>query len=72
MKTASQKAARDKYDDAHMAYQTVKVRKNLLEEFRRTCQERGDRVNTVLREAMESYIKQSSTGGDPGESTAPE
>lgn len=39
-----------------MAYQTVKVRKELLDEFRETCKLRGDRVNTVLREAMESYI----------------
>ena len=61
MKTQSQKAARDKYDAANMAYQTVKVKKALLDDFRRTCLERGDRVNTVLREAMEAYVAR---GGD--------
>ena len=39
-----------------MAYQTVKVRRELLEQFKAACAERGDRVNTVLREAMENYI----------------
>ena len=38
-----------------MAYQTVKVRREILEEFRAAVAARGDRVNTVLREAMEEY-----------------
>lgn len=44
------------WDKEHMAYQTVKVRRELLDEFRATCAERGDRVNSVLRQAMEDYI----------------
>lgn len=40
-----------------MSYQTVKVRKELLDTFKETCKARGDRVNTVLREAMEDYIE---------------
>ena len=41
-----------------MAYQTVKVSKPLLERFRAACSVRGDRVNTVLREAMEHYVSE--------------
>lgn len=52
----AQKAAVKRYDEKNMAYQTVKVRRELLEAFRAACAERGDRVNTVLREAMENYI----------------
>ena len=50
------RAANDKWDATHMAYQTVKVRRELLEDFRATCKARGDAVNTVLREAMEDYV----------------
>ena len=45
-----------RYNDEKMAYQTFKVRKELLEEFRLICAERGDKVNTVLREAVEDYV----------------
>ena len=45
-----------KYDSENMAYQTVKVRRELLEEFKALVQANGDKVNTVLREAMEQYI----------------
>ena len=55
-KNEAQTRARDNWDRENMAYQTVKVRKELLETFRATCSERGDKVNTVLREAMEDYI----------------
>ena len=56
MKTESQKAARDKWDNENMAYQTVKVRKELLTAFREACEKNGDKVNTILREAMERYL----------------
>ena len=46
----------DKWDSANMAYQTVKVRKELLEEFRAAVAANGDKVNSVLRNAMEDYI----------------
>jgi len=52
----AQRRANEKWDKDNMAYQTVKVRKELLEEFRETVQAHGDKVNTVLREAMEKYI----------------
>lgn len=42
-----------------MAYQTIKVRRELLEEFRAACARRGDKINTVLREAMEAYVRAS-------------
>ena len=56
MVSDKQRESARRWDDAHMAYQTVKVRRELLDEFRRVCADRGDKVNTVLREAMEDYI----------------
>ena len=52
----AKRKSNEKWDSENMAYQTVKVRRELLEQFKETCAERGDRVNTVLREAMENYI----------------
>lgn len=58
----------DKWDSENMSYQTVKVRKELLEEFRETVRANGDRVNTVLKNAMEDYIKTHSLhAADPEE-----
>ena len=54
----SQRAATNKWDAKNMSYQTVKVSKSLLESFRSACAARGDRVNTVLREAMEHYVSE--------------
>lgn len=56
MVSEKQAASRDKWDKANMAYQTVKVSKALLIEFKAACLARGDKVNTVLRRAMEDYI----------------
>ena len=52
----AKRKSNEKWDRENMAYQTVKVRRELLEQFKATCAERGDRINTVLREAMENYI----------------
>ena len=52
----AKRKSNEKWDRENMAYQTVKVRRELLEQFKATCAERGDRVNKVLREAMENYI----------------
>ncbi len=52
----AKRKSNEKWDKENMAYQTVKVRRELLEQFKATCAERGDRVNTVLRAAMENYI----------------
>ena len=52
----AKKASNKKYDDEHMAYQTVKVNKELLQRFRQAVQDRGERVNTVFKEFMERYI----------------
>lgn len=51
----SQRRATQKWDADNMAYQTVKVRRTLLEDFRAACTARGDKVNTVIRQAMETY-----------------
>jgi uncharacterized protein (DUF4415 family) len=56
MVSDKQRESARRWDDAHMAYQTVKVRRELLEDFRAACAARGDKVNAVLREAMEAYI----------------
>ena len=54
--SAAQRAAIKRYDAKNMAYQSVKIQKDLLKQFRAACAERGDKVNTVLRKAMEDYI----------------
>lgn len=59
----AKKASNAKWDADNMAYQTVKVRRQLLDDFKSACAARGDRVNTVLREAMEAYISQGSAEG---------
>ena len=38
------------------------VRRQLLDDFKAACAARGDRVNTVLREAMENYVNATPTG----------
>ncbi len=38
-----------------MICQTIKVKKTLLEDFKAACAANGDKVNTVLRQAMENY-----------------
>ena len=48
--------AQEKYDAANMAYQTIKVKRELLDNFKAVCAARGDKVNTVLRECMEEYV----------------
>lgn len=50
-----QAKARDKWDSENMSYQTIKLHKSTLETFRLKCQENGDKVNTVLRKAIEEY-----------------
>ena len=52
----AQRRSNNKWDAANMSYQTVKVRRELLEEFRQCVQDNGDKVNTVLKKAMEEYI----------------
>lgn len=56
--TEVKKANNRKWDSENMVYQTVKVSKTLLQEFKSLCAERGDKVNTVLRKAMEDYVEQ--------------
>ncbi len=56
MVSESKRASNDKWDKGNMAYQTVKVRRELLEDFKAACAARGAKVNTILREAMEDYI----------------
>ena len=54
--SAAKRASNDKWDRENMAYQTVKVPKALLEAFRAAVAARGDKVNTILRQATENYI----------------
>lgn len=53
-----QAASRDKYDKEHFVYQSVKVKKETLSDFKAICAERGERVNTVLRQMMERYVEE--------------
>ena len=59
MVTEAKKATNKSWDDKNMAYQTIKIRRELLEEFKSACARNGDKVNTVLREAIENYVKAS-------------
>ncbi len=52
----ARRAANDRWDAANMAYQTVKVPRVLLDSFKMACAARGDKVNTVLRQAMQRYV----------------
>ena len=54
----AKKQSNAKWDKENMAYQTVKVRRELLDQFKAECARRGDKVNTVLRQAIEDYIAQ--------------
>lgn len=56
--SAKQAANRDKYDKEHFIYQSVKVKKKLLADFKAACADKGERVNTVLRQAMEKYVEE--------------
>ena len=56
--TEAKKQANKRYDQKNMAYQTIKVKRDLLEEFRQRVQDNGQQVNTVFREFMEGYIKE--------------
>ena len=53
----SQAKSRDKWDRENMSYQTVKVKTALLEAFKAKCARNGDKVNTVLRKAIEKYVE---------------
>ena len=55
MTTEAKRASNDAWDKDNMVYQTVKVRKEILAAFKAAVAANGDRVNTVLREAMEQY-----------------
>ena len=63
MVSEAKRASNDRWDAENMAYQTIKVRRELLAEFKETCAARGDKVNTVLREAMERYIEENRESG---------
>ncbi len=66
----AKKASNAAWDAVNMAYQTVKVRREILEEFRAACAARGDKVNTVLREAMEDYTAGTLQRNDAGSEEA--
>lgn len=53
--TDARRRANQKWDAGNMVCQTIKVKKTLLEDFKAACAARGDKVNTVLRQAMEEY-----------------
>ena len=49
------KTYQDKWDAEHMASQTIRVKRELLDSFKAACAARGDAVNAVFRVAMEDY-----------------
>lgn len=53
----AKKESNAKWDKDNMSYQTVKVKRETLISFKKAVADRGDKVNTVLREVMERYIE---------------
>lgn len=80
MTSEAQKKAVKKYDSANMAFQTVKLKRETLEEFRQLVQKNGDKVNTVIRRGIERYVEEhrppddsnTDTTGDPANKKPPE
>lgn len=48
--------AQEKWDAANMAYQTIKLKRALLDEFKAACAAQGDKVNTVLVGCVQKYV----------------
>ena len=55
-RSEAQKRADAKYKASTMAQQNVAIRRETLEQFKALAAEHGDKVNTILREAIEAYI----------------
>ena len=55
--------AQDKYDEQHYVFQSVKIRRQLRDDFKAACAARGQRVNSVLRESMERYVEETAADG---------
>lgn len=55
MVSEKKRASIDAWDKKNMVYQTIKVRKESLDRFKAACRDRGQRVNTVFKEFIESY-----------------
>ena len=64
MVSPKQAASRDKYDKEHFVYQSVKVKKELLADFKAICADRGERVNTVLRQMIEKYVEENKSADE--------
>lgn len=64
--TDARRRANKKWDSENMICQTIKVKKTLLEDFKAACAANGDKVNTVLREAMELYTYGEKSKGEQG------
>ncbi len=45
-----------RWDAEHMTTVAIRVRKEIFTAFRAACTARGEKVNTVLKQAMEAYI----------------
>jgi hypothetical protein len=68
--TKAQRAAADKWDKEHgMVYQSVKIRRELRDNFKAACAANGQKVNTVLREAMQRYVEEAAAGATVDTST---
>ncbi len=51
----SKKASNAAWDKENMVYQTVKVKKDVLARFKAAVAERGEKVNTVIKDYMIAY-----------------
>lgn len=58
MLTQAKAAANRKWDKANMVNLCCRVRKDYAERVRQACQDRGDTVNAVIKEALDRYLEQ--------------
>lgn len=48
--------AQEKWDAANMTYQTIKLKRALLDDFKAACAAQGDKVNTFLVGCIQKYV----------------
>lgn len=58
MITKAKAEANRRWDKANMVNLCCRVRRDYADRVRQACQDRGDSVNAVLKEALDRYLEQ--------------
>ena len=64
MITQAKKEANKAWDKANMTNLCCRVRKEYADRVRACCAANGDTVNSILREALDAYMKEKGDGGN--------